>query len=1191
MARSDFVHLHTHTEYSMLDGAASNERLFAEVARQGMPAVAMTDHGNMFGAYEFFQIAKKYDGNENPLVKPIIGIEAYVAPSSRHSRKQEFWGRRRGDGGDPDVEGGKDVSGGGRYTHMTMWAKNPTGLHNLFTLSSLASYEGYYMKPRMDREIISQYNEGVIASTGCPSGEVQTRLRLGQFDEAVETAGAYQEIFGKDHYFCELMDHGVPIERQVRSDLLRLAKKIDAPLLLTNDSHYVNEDDADAHDSLLCVGVGRNKDDPNRFRFNGSGYYIKSSDEMRSLFPDMPEAADNTLALTEMIESYDDVFAHVDRMPQFDVPEGETQESWLRKKIAEGLDEKYGSNPPQEVLDRIDKELSVIEPLGFSSYFLVVSDICNSARAMGVPVGPGRGSAAGSMVAYLTGIIQVNPLEHGLLFERFLNPERVNPPDIDLDFDDRQRDKVIDYVTRKYGAEYTSQVNTFGKIKAKAAVKDANRILGYPFALGDKITKAMPPDVMGKGVPLSKIFDPEHPRYAEGTEFRQLVADNPDVAKVVETARGLEGLIRGTGVHACAFILSSAPLLDLVPMHRRDKDGMIIAGFAYPQLEEMGLMKMDFLGLRNLGIMDHCLKIIKENRGEEVDLNAVPLDDQNTYDMLSRGDTLGVFQLDGTAMRSLLRLMGPTGFDDIVAVLALYRPGPMGANAHILYAQRKNGREPIIPIHPELKEDLDEILAPTYHLIVYQEQIMSIARKLAGYTLGGADLLRRAMGKKKKHILEENFVPFQAGMRKNGYSDDAIQTLWDVMVPFAGYAFNKSHAAGYGLVSYWTAYLKANYPAEYGAALLTSVGDDKDKMALYLSDMRAQHIKVLPPDVNASSLEFTAVGEDIRFGLGAIRNVGASAVNDIIATRQEHGPAKDFFEFLDRVPLGVCNKRLIESLIKAGAFDSMGHSRRGLMAVYEQAVDAATELKRNEANGQDDLFGMGATDAPPELGVERVVPEEDWERRTKLSFEREMLSLYVSDHPLRGMESILEADRDVPLARLVSEDGPREGTVTVVGMVTQIVRRTTKNGDIWASVTIEDLDATFNVACFPKVYQRIEPLLATDAILKIRGRLRERDETVEMSASDVWLLDIRDNDSLPVTVQMHQTRCTRPVVEQLRAVLRNHPGPSEVHLRLLGDESVTAFKLADELKVANGQPLMADLKALLGPHCIPGRTS
>ena len=1169
---SNFVHLHVHTEYSMLDGAASNAKLFAEVARQGMPAVAMTDHGNMFGAYEFFQTAKKYDGTQNPAVKPIIGIEAYVAPSTRFSRKQEFWGAGR-DSGDPVVEGGKDVSGGGRYTHMTLWARDPTGLHNLFKLSSLASYEGYYMKPRMDRELIAEHAEGVIGATGCPSGEVQTRLRLGQFEQACEAAAAYREIFGKGNYYCELMDHGVPIEHEVRDDLLRLAKRLGLPLLATNDSHYVTEDQADAHDNLLCVGVGRNKDDPNRFRFNGSGYFIKTNEQMRALFP--AEAADNTLGLTEMIESYDEVFAHVDRMPQFDVPDGETQESWLRKKIRAGLKKHYGDHPRQEVLDRVRTELATIEPLGFSSYFLVVSDICDAARRMGVPVGPGRGSAAGSMIAYLTDIIAIDPLEHDLLFERFLNPERVNPPDIDLDFDDRQRDKVIEYVTEKYGAEYTSQVNTFSTIKAKAAVKDANRILGYPFSLGDRITKAMPPDIMGKGVPLNELFDPDHPRYAEGAEFRELYEADPDVHRVVDTGKGLEGLIRGTGVHACAFILSSEKLLDLVPMHKRDKDGMIIAGFAYPQLEEMGLMKMDFLGLRNLGIMDHCLKIIRQNRGEDVDLTTLPLDDKATYELLARGDTLGVFQLDGTAMRALLRQMGPTVFDDIIAVLALYRPGPMGANAHIEYADRKNGRRPIIPIHPELKEDLDEILAPTYHLIVYQEQIMAIARKLAGYTLGSADLLRRAMGKKKKYILDQNFTPFQEGMRANGYSDESIKALWDVMVPFAGYAFNKSHATGYALVSYWTAYLKANYPAEYGAALLTSVGDDKDKMALYLADMRAQHIRVLPPDVNASQNEFTAVGEDGRFGLGAIRNVGESVVAGIVGARTEHGPAEDFYEFLDQVPLSVCNKRCIESLIKAGAFDSMCRSRRALMEVFEGAVDGVIDLKRNQANGQD-------------TALSRTVPEvPDWDKRTKLAFEREMLGLYVSDHPLHGLEHVLGAESSVGIGALVESGADLDGHVeTICGMITQVQRRQSKSGAFWATVTIEDLDASVQVLIFPKVYQTCLTQLVPDTVVRIRGRITNKDESIEMQANELTVPEVRMSADGPVTIQMPVVRCIPPVIQDLRQVLTAHPGGTEVRVKLLGPDKSMLMRLSDSLRVSNEQPLIADLKALLGPRCI-----
>nr|WP_269149030.1 DNA polymerase III subunit alpha [Jiangella alkaliphila] len=607
-----FVHLHVHTEYSTLDGAAKNSLLMGEVAKQGMPAVAMSDHGNMFGAYEFFHAAKKAD------VRPIIGIEAYVAPGSRHDRKPVFWGAARQTGrgiGEDAGEGGKDVSGGGRYTHMTMWAADATGLRNLFRLSSLASFEGFYGKPRMDRELIAEHACGIIATTGCPSGEVQTRLRLGQYDEAVKAAATYQDIFGKENYFLELMDHGLDIERTVREDLLRISKHLQIPLLATNDSHYVTEDQADAHDSLLCVGVGRNKDDPKRFKFNGSGYYIKTAEQMRQLFAELPEACDNTLAIADRIGAYDEVFTYVDRMPKFDVPEGETQASALRKLVDDGIRHRYGDAPSEEVLQRVETELSIITPLGFDSYFLVVADICRYARDNGIPLGPGRGSATGSIIAYATGITELCPLEHGLLFERFLNPERISPPDIDLDFDDRQRDRMVRYVTERYGAAYTAQVNTFSTIKAKAAAKDAARILGFPFAIGDRITKAMPPDVMGKGMPLSGMFDPEHPRYHEAAEFRQLYETDPDARKTVDTARGIEGLTRGTGVHAAAVILSSAPLLDLLPLHRRDKDGVIITGFDYPSCEAMGLIKMDFLGLRNLGIIDQAIKVIQANRG------------------------------------------------------------------------------------------------------------------------------------------------------------------------------------------------------------------------------------------------------------------------------------------------------------------------------------------------------------------------------------------------------------------------------------------------------------------------------------------------------------------------------------------------------------------------------------------------
>ncbi|MER6397155.1 MULTISPECIES: DNA polymerase III subunit alpha [unclassified Kitasatospora] len=1179
-----FAHLHVHTEYSMLDGAAKNGKLFAEAERQGMPAIAMSDHGNMFGAYEFFHAAAKTG------VKPIIGIEAYVAPASRFLKKQVFWSPGGQRPASSDGEGGKDVSGGGRYTHMTMWAQNATGLRNLFKLSSLASMEGYYMKPRMDRELIAANATGIIATTGCPSGEVQTRLRLGQYDEAVKAAGAYQDIFGKENYFLELMDHGLSIEQDVRQDLLRLAKQLNIPLLATNDSHYVTADQADAHDSLLCVGVGKNKDDPNRFKFQGTGYYIKTADEMRELFRELPEACDNTLAIAERVESYEDVFTYVDRMPQFDVPEGETQASFLRKKIDAGLKVRYGDNPSQEVLDRIELEMGVISPMGFDAYFLVVADICQYARDNGIPVGPGRGSAAGSMVSYLTRITELDPLEHDLLFERFLNPERINPPDVDIDFDDRQRDQMVRYVTEKYGSAYTAQVNTFGTIKAKAAVKDANRILGYPFAMGDRITKAMPPDVMGKGVPLADLFNEKHPRYNEGTEIRSLYANEPDVKKIIDTGLGIEGLIRGTGVHAAAVILSSTPLLDLIPLHMRDKDGVIITGFDYPSCEAMGLIKMDFLGLRNLGIIDHCIKIVKANRGIDVDIEKIALDDPTTYQLLARGDTLGVFQLDGGPMRALLKLMKPTEFADISAVSALYRPGPMGMNSHTNYALRKNGQQEIIPIHPELEAPLSEVLGPTYGLIVYQEQVQRAAQVLAGYSLGQADLLRRAMGKKKKEVLEKEFVPFHAGCKERGYSDEAIQAVWDVLVPFAGYAFNKSHSAAYGLVSYQTAYLKANYPAEYMAALLTSVADDKDKMAVYLAECRQMGIKILSPDVNESVVDFTAVGSDVRFGLKAVRNVGVPVIESLVKTRKEKGKYASFADFLDKVELVVCNKRTVDSLIKAGAFDSLSHTRLSLSTVHESAIDAVTGLKKQQAIGQDDLFGALDTGdgGAPAIGLDFELTDREWPRRQLLSLEREMLGLYVSSHPLDGAEHILSRNRDTSIAELLGS-GRTEGEVRLAGLITAVDRRINKAGNAWAIITLADRDGSVEVLFFPATYNLMADQMVEDNVISARGRLNERDGSLSIFGQEITTLDVSSAElgtKPPVQITAPLGKITPTVVGELKLALQAHPGDVPVRLLTTNWDKDTLYELGFLVNPDNG--LASDIKTLLGTNSWAG---
>jgi DNA polymerase III subunit alpha len=1171
-----FVHLHVHTEYSMLDGAARLKELFTECSRLGLPAIAMTDHGNVYGAYDFYKHATGAG------IKPIIGIEAYVAPESRFHRAPVRWGE--------PAQRADDVSASGSYTHLTMLAESAAGLRNLFRLASLASLEGYYRKwPRMDKELLSEHGAGIIATTGCPSGEVQTRLRLGQYDEALRAAAEYRDIFGPENFFLELMEHGIEIERRVRDDLLRIGKELNLAPVATNDSHYVSMADAKAHDALLCVQTGKTLHEPGRFKLDGDGYYIKAAEEMRSLWDDqIPGACDNTLLIAERIEDYGDVFAHRDRMPRFPVPDGETQESWLHREVWAGMRARYPDGFDEVRRQRVEYELSVITQMGFPAYFLVVADLVRWAKKNGIRVGPGRGSATGCLVAYALGIIDLDPLEHRLLFERFLNPDRVSMPDIDLDFDERRRGDMIRYVTERWGEDKVAQIVTYGKIKAKQAIKDATRVLGHPYALGDRITKAMPPAVMGKDIPLSGLFDPEHPRYREAAEIRQLNETDPAVQEVLETARGLEGLIRQAGVHAAGVILSSEPLLEVVPIWRRDADGAVITQWDFPTCESVGLLKMDFLGLRNLTVIEDALVNVASNGGERLVLESLPLNDRPTYQLLARGDTLGVFQLDGGPMRALLRAMVPDNFEDIAAVLALYRPGPMGANAHNEYADRKNGRKQVAPIHPELAESLAEILDETYGLIVYQEQVMAIARKVAGYTLGQADLLRRAMGKKKKEILDKEFVPFSDGMKANGYSDDAIKTLWDILVPFSDYAFNKSHTAGYGLVSYWTAYLKANYPAEYMAALLTSVGDDKDKMAVYLNECRRMGVNVLPPDVNESAAMFAPAGSDIRFGLSAVRNVGTNVVASIARTRAEKGRYTDFSDFLRKVEPVVCNKKVIESLAKAGAFDSLRHSRKGLCLVHELAIDQVMGTKRAEAVGQFDLFG-DMTEDTADLTFDIAVPKEEWPKADLLAFEREMLGLYVSSHPLMGVEHLLATKIDCPIAALATDDYQDGAIVTIGGVLSGLQRRITKQGKAWASASMEDLEGNIEVRFFPSTYELVGVQLAEDSVVLVKGRVDKRESSPQLIAMELTVLDVTEaavENERPLVLVLQALRVTPPLVGRLKEIINAHPGTTDVRLKLRGPTGVKILALGNELRVARSGALMGDLKALLGPDSI-----
>ncbi len=1168
-AGDSFAHLHVHTEYSMLDGAAKISALIDEVARLEMPGVAITDHGVMFGAYEFWRQATASG------VNPIIGIEAYLTPGTHRGDKTRVqWG-----GGGED-----DVSGGGSYTHITLLSETTQGMHNLFRMSSLASLEGYYFKPRMDRDLLQRYSAGVIATTGCPSGEVQTRLRLGHYDEAVRAAAEFRDIFGADNYFVEIMDHGLGLEKRVIGDLLKLAEDLGLPLVATNDLHYTTAADADAHAALLCVQSGSTLDDPKRFKFDSDEFYLKTPAQMRQLFAEFPEASDNTLLIAQRASVSFDESANY--MPRFPVPEGETEASFFEKEVHRGLAIRYPHGIPERVTAQADYEIGVIIQMGFASYFLVVADFINWAKNNGIRVGPGRGSGAGSMAAFAMRITELDPLEHGLIFERFLNPERVSMPDFDVDFDERRRGEVIRYVTEKYGDERVAQIVTFGTIKAKQALKDAARVLGYPYGMGEKLTKLMPPGVMGKEMVLAGITDKTHERYKEAADFRAVLDSDRDAQIVFDRAQGLENLKRQWGVHAAGVIMSSEPLIDIVPIMKREQDGQIVTQFDFPAAEALGLVKMDFLSLRNLTIIDDALDNIEANRGERPVLEELTLDDPEAYTLLARGDTLGVFQLDGGPMRSLLRLLKPDSFEDISAVLALYRPGPMGADSHTNYALRKNGAQRITPLHPELADALEQVLGTTYGLIVYQEQVMEIAQKLAGYTLAQADLLRRAMGKKKKEELDVQFEAFRAGMNGNGFSDDAVSTLWEVLVPFSDYAFNKAHSAAYGMISYWTAFLKAHYPAEYMAALLTSVSDQKDKSAIYLNECRRMGINVLPPDVNESFATFAAVGEDIRFGLAAIRNVGVGVVDAIRSARESQGAFVGFHDFVKKVPSTVLNKRTVESLVKAGAFDQLGDTRRALFEIHESVVEGAIRSKKAEEHGDVGFDFDSLFDDAGEPSTQRVPERPEWPRKELLGLEREMLGLYVSDHPLAGLEIPLAREADLSIAELLSSDKDDGEVLTISGLITGVNHRVARsNGNPYAQVTIEDFGGEISVMFLGKTYLNYQSELVSDSVVALRGRVSKRDEGIGLHAVELIPLSMSvDSPDEPLTLTIAEKFATVTVLRALDQALERHEGQAVVRLRLVNSGVERVFELPRKVTVS--LDLIGEVKSLLGSACL-----
>jgi DNA polymerase-3 subunit alpha len=1196
-----FVHLHTHTEYSMLDGAAKVKPMLAKVAALGQPAISSTDHGNVFSHYEMWSAAREMrkDGTD---IKPILGCELYVAPASRLDKKKIYFGAGGKKAAKKGTEDLKDVSGDGAFTHMTMLAGNAQGLRALFELTSRASKEGFYQKPRIDAELVAEClakwsGAVLIGTTGCPSGAIQTRLRLGQVAEAEKEAALWRDILGAENYFLELMDHGNSFEKTAREPLMELARRMGLPLLATNDSHYIEADQAEMHDALLCVQMGRKLHEPDRMKFDGSGYHLRDAAEMRKLFAELPEACDNTLAIAERIsaDAYDEVFLpRTDLLPKFPVPEGHTEATYLRELAMDGLRERYPDpdgpeGVKQEAWDRVPGyELPVLEKAGYPGYMLTVWDFVGHARGKGIRVGPGRGSAAGSCTSYALGITTVPTLEHGLLFERFVNPERVSPPDVDVDFPEEHQGYMFKYLEQRWGVDNVCRIQTLNKIKAKAAIKDACRVLDLPFGLGEKMTKLFPKDISGFGASLSCVIDPEHPRYADAEDLRVFMdgdqtprgntgkkpaapADGDDRPRnaawqVYDLARDLEGLIRSTGVHACGIVVSGQPLMGLIPLVWSEKYGQWISGFPNAEvLEPMGLLKVDVLALKNLDVITESVRQIAARHGvdpAEIEKALVALDDPDTYAELRSGHTVGLFQVESAGMAKLLAQMRADRFGDISAGLALYRPGPMSAEAHTDYALRKTDRQKIVPIHPELEDVLRPVLADTYGVFAYQEEIMKAAQVVAGYSLGEADILRKIMGKKKPEQLDKARPPFFAGMQNKGFSEDAAWALWNVFEPFSAYAFNIAHTVSYGHITYATAWLKTHYPAEFMAAMLTRFKKPEEK-AVLLAECRRMGITVLVPDVNESGRSFTAIDErTLRFGLDAVKALGSKAIPGIISGRAD-GPYTSFADFLNRIPMETCDKKAVAALIRGGAFDSLRHSRSALLACHEAGVGANKGSKKAEAYGQFDLFSAVEE---VELVTVQIPDLPEWDKPHRLQLEREALGLYVSGHPLDDLAPVLAGNRTMSIAELaaaIAVETDAEGNSRVAdpsvkgavlaGQIVSVNRWNAKSsGKPCAKIVLADLDGQIEMMAFSRALGEIGHALVEDAKLRIKVSLWERDEgePATVCINDVAELDLAltgdvsqdHNGPRPLRIVAEPGRITPEVVRQLRRSVQRHPG-------------------------------------------------
>ncbi len=1151
MQHSEFVHLHVHSEYSLLDGAAQLEKLVDKAQELKFPAIALTDHGNLFGAIDFYNAAQKAG------VKPILGCELYVAPGGRKDRGSQ-------DGG---YEGAN---------HLTVLVRNRTGYKNLVKLVSRAFLEGFYYKPRVDRELLAQHADGLLVLSGCLNSEVSRMLSAGDAVRARETAGWYQEVFGKDHYFMEVQAHGLEEQERVMAETLRIAKSIGAPVVGTNDSHYLESGHARAHEALLCIQTGTNLQDTGRFRFSTREFYIKSAEEMARVFADLPEACRNTLAVAERCNLTLDFNQF--HLPRYVVPSEHTLDSYLHELAHEGLKRRYGPGPGDAIEARLAHELAVIEKMGFAGYFLVVWDFIRYAREQGIAVGPGRGSSAGSLTAYCLGITNIDPIKYGLLFERFLNPDRISMPDMDIDFSDDRRDEVIRYVAERYGRDRVAHIITFGTLGAKAAIRDVGRVLGMPYADVDRIAKLVP------NFPLNITLDDAHQK---SLPLAEIVRSQANVRELWEIARTLEGCTRHASVHASAVVISDEPLEEYIPLYKDPKRPELITGYAMGPIEKLGLLKMDFLGLRTLTVLANTVALIKESRGLDLDLDRLPLDDKKTYEMLSEAKTFGVFQLESSGMRDALRGLKPEQLEDLIAMVSLYRPGPMELIPDFI--QRKHGRSKITYEHPAMEKFTRE----TYGIMVYQEQIMQIASEMGGFTMGEADILRRAMGKKDRELMAKQREKFITGCRERNTSAAKAERVWELMEKFAGYGFNKSHAAAYGLVAYQTAYFKANYPVEFMAALLTSEMGDTDKIVKYIEECRAMGIRVEPPDVNVSAVQFSVAGDTVRFGLAAIKNVGEAAMQSILKARSGEGAFQTLDDFCARVDLRLVNRRVVESLIKAGAFDSLGLTRAHLLATTDVALEGGQRQQRDRAEGQGSFFEILPSAPVRASAPAEITPE--WETDQRLAFEKEVLGFYISGHPLARYRSVVE-----PLGITTSADLAAKGhgaRVILFGHANGLKETSTKGGNRMAFFTLEDMEGTVEVTVFPEPFKTAAACLRSGEAVLVRGRVDDGDKGRVVLAEDVRLLEqaLAESGGRPRNGGVSEPNACRirltpgedpsAALAAVRQLCGEHPGRVPVFLHLvLGAQEVVVRTRG--LSVDGSKELVTEGETLLGPGAI-----